>query len=142
MLSPGCAGLAPSRPQLRPPPSQACMMTITFLPFTVSHGGSWPPFHPGPSRPPLTPEHALLKALRPMGRCPGPRGCRGFQEPAGSVRGRGWGWGWGGAPSLLANLGSSLQVTHPLLTQQLLDSEGGPCSRAQCITEGWGVGSL
>ncbi|XP_043304467.1 endosomal/lysosomal potassium channel TMEM175 isoform X5 [Cervus canadensis] len=103
----------------------ACMMTITFLPFTVSHGGSWPPFHPGPSRPPLTPEHALLKALRPMGRCPGPRGCRGFQEPAGSVRGRGWGWRWGGAPSLLANLGSSLQVTHPLLTQQLLDSEGG-----------------
>ncbi|XP_070318600.1 endosomal/lysosomal proton channel TMEM175 isoform X4 [Odocoileus virginianus] len=63
------------------------MMTITFLPFTVSHRGFWPPFHPGPSRPPLTREHALLKALGPMGRCPGPRGCRGFQEPAGSHHG-------------------------------------------------------
>uniref|UniRef100_A0AAA9SA27 Endosomal/lysosomal proton channel TMEM175 n=1 Tax=Bos taurus TaxID=9913 RepID=A0AAA9SA27_BOVIN len=39
----------------------ACMMTITFLPFTVSHRGFRPHFHPGPSRPPLTPEHALLK---------------------------------------------------------------------------------
>ncbi|XP_070318599.1 endosomal/lysosomal proton channel TMEM175 isoform X2 [Odocoileus virginianus] len=53
----------------------------------VSHRGFWPPFHPGPSRPPLTREHALLKALGPMGRCPGPRGCRGFQEPAGSHHG-------------------------------------------------------
>lgn len=50
------------------------------------------------------------------------------------VTGRGWGWGWGdacpapGDPSLLAELGASPPVTHPLLTQQLLDSEGGPCS--------------
>ena len=127
MFNPGCAGLAPSHPQLCPPPSQACMMTITFLPFTVSHRGFWPPFHPGPSRPPLTREYALLKALRPMGRCPGPRGCRGFQEPAGSRHGAQVGVG-GGAPDLLASLGSSLQVTHPLLTQKLLDSKGGPCS--------------
>lgn len=97
MFNPGCAGLAPSHPQLCPPPSQACMMTITFLPFTVSHRGFWPPFHPGPSRPPLTREYALLKALRPMGRCPGPRGCRGFQEPAGSCHGAQVGVG-GGSP--------------------------------------------
>ncbi|XP_059743450.1 endosomal/lysosomal proton channel TMEM175 isoform X2 [Bos taurus] len=112
----------------------ACMMTITFLPFTVSHRGFRPHFHPGPSRPPLTPEHALLKLSDSW--------AVGLDhvvaEVSGSrpvpVTGRGLGWGWGdacpapGAPGLLAELGSSLQVTHHLLTQQLLDSEGGPCS--------------
>ena len=81
------AGPQPPSAAPLPPPSQACMMTITFLPFTVSHRGFWPPFHPVPSRPPLTREYALLKALKPMVRCPGPRGCRGFQEPAGSRHG-------------------------------------------------------
>ena len=109
------------------------MMTITFLPFTVSHRGFRPHFHPRPSRPPLTPEHALLKLSDSW--------AVGLDhvvaEVSGSrpvpVTGRGWGWGWGdaclapGAPGLLAELGSCLQVTHHLLTQQLLDSEGGPC---------------
>lgn len=134
MVSPGCAGLAPRPPSATPTPSQACMMTITFLPFTVSHRGFRPHFHPGPSRPPLTPEHALLKLSDSW--------AVGLDhvvaEVSGSrpvpVTGRGLGWGWGdagpapGAPGLLAELGSSLQVTHHLLTQQLLDSEGGPCS--------------
>lgn len=96
--TPGVQGWPPATLSCAPPPSQACMMTITFLPFTVSHRGFWPPFHPGPSRPPLTREHALLKALRPMGRCPGPLGCRGFQEPAGSRHGAQVGVGVGGSP--------------------------------------------
>ncbi|XP_052497924.1 endosomal/lysosomal proton channel TMEM175 isoform X4 [Budorcas taxicolor] len=56
------------------------MMTITFLPFTVSHRGFRPQVHPRRTRPPLTPEHALLKALRPIGSRPGPRGCRVFLD--------------------------------------------------------------
>lgn len=133
MVSAGCAGLAPRPPSATPTPSQACMMTITFLPFTVSHRGFRPHFHPRPSRPPLTPEHALLKLSDSW--------AVGLDhvvaEVSGSrpvpVTGRGWGWGWGdaclapGAPGLLAELGSCLQVTHHLLTQQLLDLEGGPC---------------
>ncbi|XP_061277095.1 endosomal/lysosomal proton channel TMEM175 isoform X4 [Bos javanicus] len=112
----------------------ACMMTITFLPFTVSHRGFRPHFHPGPSRPPLTPEHALLKLSDSWAVGLDHVVAEVSRSRPVPVTGRGLGWGWGdacpapGAPGLLAELGSSLQVTHHLLTQQLLDSEGGPCS--------------